>query len=410
MSERVASSRPGQGRVAASARDVLAHWPARLGVTWDTAFATLFFFLPLSRSILLTALPLTAFERLGSAEAVSFLFLSASLGGIIASLNLPPVVARLGCSGTFHLASLLLISATVALLSDSIVLFALGMVAYLAANTAFDVTLSVYLMQLLPRNELARFEPRRVFAMVAAFCIGPFLGVYMGEHGPRWLPFVATGCVALVTLTYFRLLGLHRVSTSYKADPNPLKNVRRFWGQPRLRLAWSSACARSGFWATLFVYAPILMVSSGLDKVTAGTVMSVSVAMAFAVPLWARVGFKYGLRKLLTIAYAATGIMGFVLWLADVEPMAMALLIIAAAATASMIDGAGNVPFLRAVRGAERAEMAGVYGTFRDVSQLAPPAIAAVVLQFAALPAVFGVVGTLLFGQAYLCKYLPRRM
>ena len=152
------------------------------------------------------------------------------------------------------------------------------------------------------------------------------------------------------------------------------------------------------------------MVSSGLDKVTAGTVMSVSVAMAFAVPLWARVGFKYGLRKLLTIAYAATGIMGFVLWLADVEPMAMALLIIAAAATASMIDGAGNVPFLRAVRGAERAEMAGVYGTFRDVSQLAPPAIAAVVLQFAALPAVFGVVGTLLFGQAYLCKYLPRRM
>ena len=81
-----------------------------------------------------------------------------------------------------------------------------------------------------------------------------------------------------------------------------------------------------------------------------------------------------------------------------------------AAATASMIDGAGNVPFLRAVRGAERAEMAGVYGTFRDVSQLAPPAIAAVVLQFAALPAVFGVVGTLLFGQAYLCKYLPRRM
>ena len=134
MSERVTSSRPGQGRVTASARDALAHWPARLGVKWNTAFATLFFFLPLSRSILLTALPLTAFERLGSAEAVSFLFLSASLGGIIASLNLPPVVARLGCSGTFHLASLLLISATVALLSDSIVLFALGMVAYLAAN------------------------------------------------------------------------------------------------------------------------------------------------------------------------------------------------------------------------------------------------------------------------------------
>ena len=216
--------------------------------------------------------------------------------------------------------------------------------------------------------------------------------------------------MAAVTLSYFRLLGLHRVKTVYKGDPNPLRNVRRFWSQPRLRLAWSAACARSGFWATLFVYGPILMVSAGLDKVTAGTVVSVSVAMAFAVPLWARLGFRYGLRKLLTWAYTTTAVMSIVLWLADVGPYAMVALIIAAAGAASMIDGAGNVPFLRAVRGAERAKMAGVYGTFRDISQLAPPAIGTVVLQFAALPAVFGVVGVWLFGQAWLCRYLPRRM
>ena len=152
------------------------------------------------------------------------------------------------------------------------------------------------------------------------------------------------------------------------------------------------------------------MVSAGLDKVTAGTVVSVSVAMAFAVPLWARLGFRYGLRKLLTWAYTTTAVMSIVLWLADVGPYAMVALIIAAAGAASMIDGAGNVPFLRAVRGAERAKMAGVYGTFRDISQLAPPAIGTVVLQFAALPAVFGVVGVWLFGQAWLCRYLPRRM
>ena len=40
---------------------------------------------------------------------------------------------------------------------------------------------------------------------------------------------------------------------------HPLAAVRRFAAQPRLRLAWAIAFARSAFWMTFFIYVPILM-------------------------------------------------------------------------------------------------------------------------------------------------------
>jgi hypothetical protein len=76
----------------------------------------------------------------------------------------------------------------------------------------------------------------------------------------------------------------------------------------------------------------------------------------------------------------------------------------------AIIDGAGNVPFLRAVRPLERAEMTSVFATYRDVAQLVPMGIFSVVLKLAQLPAVFAVGGASMLVLAYYCRYLPRRM
>ena len=75
-----------------------------------------------------------------------------------------------------------------------------------------------------------------------------------------------------------------------------------------------------------------------------------------------------------------------------------------------MIDGAGNVPFLRAVRHYERAAMTSVFMTFRHVGSLVIPGVLAIVLWKAPLPAVFAVGGLITLVMAILSRYLPRRL
>jgi hypothetical protein len=74
------------------------------------------------------------------------------------------------------------------------------------------------------------------------------------------------------------------------------------------------------------------------------------------------------------------------------------------------VDGGGNVPFLRAVRPLERAEMTTVYMTYRNASQLGPPGIYAFLLLTFELPAVFVAGGALTVAMALLARYIPRRM
>jgi hypothetical protein len=54
--------------------------------------------------------------------------------------------------------------------------------------------------------------------------------------------------------------------------------------------------------------------------------------------------------------------------------------------------------------------MAGVFSTYRDVSQLLPPALFIVLLRFLPVHAVFGAAGLWMLSMAWLCRYLPRRL
>ena len=108
----------------------------------------------------------------------------------------------------------------------------------------------------------------------------------------------------------------------------------------------------------------------------------------------------YGLTGLLSLAAAGAAAVG-------VSVAAMALICLAAF-SATAIDGAGNVPFLRAVRHYERAAMTSVFMTFRHVGALAVPGVLALVLWVLPLPYVFAVGGLLTLTMAGLSRYLPR--
>ena len=93
----------------------------------------------------------------------------------------------------------------------------------------------------------------------------------------------------------------------------------------------------------------------------------------------------------------------------EVPLLGAAVILIAAFFTAS-IDGAGNLPFLRAVRPLERPEMTTVFATYRDAGQLLPPGVFSVLLKVFELPAVFLATGGGFLVLACLARYIPRKL
>jgi MFS family permease len=130
----------------------------------------------------------------------------------------------------------------------------------------------------------------------------------------------------------------------------------------------------------------------------------------FLVRVWAKMGKRYGIRPLLIVGYVASGIATLAAGIMAELPSVSIALILVAAVFASVIDGAGNVPFLRAVHPFERESMTSVYMTFRHSASLATPGLFAVVLTVAPLPFVFITTAGIAFWMAALSRHIPRKL
>ncbi|MDP9137236.1 MAG: MFS transporter, partial [Pseudomonadota bacterium] len=92
-------------------------------------------------------------------------------------------------------------------------------------------------------------------------------------------------------------------------------------------------------------------------------------------------------------------------------PLIAGACLLAGSIAGSSLDGVGGIPFLRAVKTRERAEMSGVYRTYNDMSDLIPSLIFSLLLLFLPLGAVFITLGLgLLIITALSWIYLPRSL
>ena len=381
-------------------------------VRWPIAFAGLFFFATFSRAVLVSVLPLAAHELLGGAQAVSVLYFFAAGLGIATSISVPVLLHRLGAGLTFYSGALMMVVSAVLLGSEALPLFVAGLVVHFMSIAVMDVPLSAYLLNEIPRRELSRFEPLRILYTVFAFAIGPWLGVFLESRVDQILPYALAAAASLFSVLYFRRLGLHRVEIRPdSARPlNPLRHVRRFAVQPRMRLAWTLALARAAWWMTFVIYTPIYAKVSGLGELAGAATVSIGTAWVLSVTWWGRIGRRYGMRRLLTMGFLATSALSVLVGFWAGSPWIALTLLVWNALAATALDGAGNVPFLRAVRPFERAEMSGVYLTYRDIAQLGAPGLFALLLGVFQLPVVFFAAGAWMLGVACLCRYIPRRM
>jgi MFS family permease len=378
-----------------------------------TTFATLFALLTFCRALLITVVPLSAHSLLGDAQKVSMLYFGVSGVGVCGALAVPLLVYRLKRRWVFSLGAVAMAFAAFFLSLGTFPGLVLGMIFQVFSIACMEITFNLYLMDHIPRTELGRFEPLRMFFASGSWIVGPWLGVYLQRHLVDWAPFALSAAAAVVMLGFFWFLRLTEdpaVAPAKSVAPNPIRYLPHFFVQPRLRLAWVLALARSGWWAMFFIYALIYCVTAGLGEVVGGAIASVASASLFIVPLWGWVGRRYGLRRLLLVGYCLSALASFAVAAAAGVPWLGAAALLAAAFSTGTIDGGGNVPFLRAVHPLERAEMTTVFATYRDVSQLAPPGIFALILKVFELPAVFIAAGGAMLVVASYARYLPRRL
>ena len=388
-------------------------WLGTPGLPRPGTFIALFTLAVIPRTILITALPLEAFGFLGDAQRVSVLYLVVSLCGVGISMTIPWLVHRLRRRWVFSVGCLSAATASMLFTFQAFPAFVAGMILQVFAVASVEITLNLFVMDHIPRRELNKFEPLRVFFAGGAFALGPWLGVYLQERFNHGAPFAVAAMAAVVLFSYFWFLRLTEnpaVAPMKKAPPKPLTYLPRFFGQPRLRLAYVLAAGRSAWWSMFFIYAPIYAVSAGLGKEVGGAMVSLGSAAVFLVPLWGAIGRRFGMRYLLVGGYIAGGLATVSVALAMGTPWLGAAVLLFAALMTSTIDGAGNLPFLRAVHPHERPEMTTVFASYRDAGQLAPPGVFSLLLKFFELPAVFIAGGSSLLVLSYFARYIPRRL
>ena len=377
-----------------------------------TSLATFFFIQNLPRGMLLSVIPLQAYALMGNAQDTSLLLFAVSGGGIVAALTLPVLIRRIGLYPSYLLSCAMMLLSAALMMVEQIVFFAGGLFCHVFAIAAAEVTLSIYVVGRVSRAQMTSFEPLRVFFNVSALTIGPFLGVYLESEVLHQLPFI--GCIGfmLIAVGWFRVLGLQhtRIAASRSPSVNPLKYLPRYFRQPRLRLAYGLALARSGWWTMFIIYVPIYATQSGLGELTGAALVSIGTAWTLSVPFWGWVARHYGVRQLMMLGFATSSALTLLVYLVIDLPTIASVLLVICALGATMLDGVGNVLFFRAVRSGERAQMTAVFVTYRDAGQLLTPGLFAMLLSYFALSVVFSTAALWMAAGAWFCRYIPRRL
>jgi MFS family permease len=369
----------------------------------------------LLRSMNVTVIPLQAYELLGSSQRVSIVATSVSLLVLVTTLLLPLMlrgvrrrwVYSLGI-GLVMLGALLFASHTIGGQVSGAYLRGLG-------AAVMSVTLSLYIMDHIPRVDLTWSEPLRLAFSTVSWTIGPAAGAWVFTHyGPIWaqMTVLGVGLVLLVGFWVARLVDPATLPPGNLSGFSPLSNAIAFIQQPRLRLAWAIAFARSCFWSGMFIYSPLFFLEGGLSKTTAGLLLSASQLALPASLLFGKIAAIKGVRWVIALCFSGMSLLCLAAGFFGETRIAFAAsALLLASFFSTGLDGVGGIPFLRAVKPRQRREMTSVYRTYIECSDLVPGFIFMGLLLIFPTGIVFIVLsGLMLFMALLVWKYLPKSM
>ena len=356
-----------------------------------TAITLLFCVETFSRGLLLAIIPLKVLAFVGSMQGVALFYAAVAVLGLGNSILVPTLLSRIGSRVVVAAAGFLIVCGVALVATDAILGMALGLAIRVFAQSCLEISVLAYVMARIPRSELGAFEPVRIFFQGAALAISPWLGFQLSEGANPSSPFYAAAgagpiiaCLALIALPSVR------PDLRTKLGQTPKETIQRFFAQPRLRLAWLLALVRSSFWVIFYIYAPVFSVACGWSPSEGAAVLSLGTATLFFVPIWGAMSRRFGARALLIGGYMMGALfLALTAIGALFSPTIAPALLLSAAFAVAILDGSGNVPFLRATRPHERAAMAGIYMTYRDVSQFLPIVVFSLILSVSQLASAF---------------------
>ncbi len=347
------------------------------------------------RGMLISVMPLELYRAVGDAAVVSRIYFVVGIVSLMAGLLVPWFTRWVPRRWMLTLgACLYLCGNTLAVLGGAgPMALALGLNA-MATVTVF-VCLNAYVLDYIAREDLGRSETLRMVYSATMWTIGPVAGVWLVDLW-RPAPFLLAGAFALALIALFWRLRLGNGKEIQRARgpaANPLAYLGRFFAQPRLIAGWLFAVIRSCGWWVYVVYLPIFCIEAGLGDRVGGMALSASNALLFGTPLVLVAVRATSVRSVVRTAFAACAALFTAAFLVSGWPWAAVSCIVLASAALVVLDAAGSLPFLMAVKPSERTEMAAVYSSFRDVSGILTPGAAYLVLLIAPVAGVFAACG-----------------
>lgn len=358
-------------------------------------FATLSAFEAITRGMLISVFPVAMYDALKDAALISSIYFAIGIISLLVGLLIPflnRIVPRrwiysIGASG-FVIGSFLAALGT----PETIVLaLALNSLATVITFVCFNA----YVLDYISRVELGKCETLRMFYSALGWTIGPVLGVVLwGWWRPA--PFLVSGASAqimLVAFLYLRMGNGKLITRANSAPTNPLAYLGQFFQQPRLIAGWLFAVVRSCGWWAYVVYLPIFAVENGLGDTLGGTLLSVTNAALFLSPIMLRWMQKRSVRYTIRTGFIACAALFSAAGLASPLPIATIALLFVGSFFLILLDICAGLPFLMAVKPSERTEMSAVYSSYRDISGIATPGAAWIILLAAPISGIFAGAG-----------------
>jgi MFS family permease len=361
----------------------------------------------LGRAIMVGLMPLVALEVLGSKQAVTNAYVGGGCLALFVTLNVGRLESWMPRRWvvTGGLLSLVVAANFFLFVDNWLLAIGIGLVAVAAG--VFSVCLALFIMEYIDKRDFVRNESRRMFNNGLAWTVGPTLGLWLYTSVDERLPFIAAIGAALVSLGFFWVLRLGANPVLVKPRsraPSPMRNIPRFFRQRYLRIAYAVTVVRGMFWVSFFVYAPIYVIEAGLSRFWIGIMISSVSALLVFSPVVERMAARYSARRVIILGFVIIGL-GLTGLAAIGDARLLGLPVwMAAAIGATMLDVLGNIPFMRMVKPRERLPMTTVFSTWRELSSLVAPGLAALVMLVAPFWAYYLVVAALCFATAVCCS------
>jgi MFS family permease len=366
-----------------------------------------------SRATLGSLITIVGLEVFESAKLMSVSIFISSIIALPIVLFAGNLIGLLSRKYIFSIASILIIAGTLLLSLDNFLSYTFGNILRMSGAGLIMICVSLYTMDFIPRKELAQVESRKILFAAMSWVLFPGIGTWLWVNTSKLVPFILSSTLMLLLLIIFwwlRIKEAEQIEQPNKDNLNFIKNLKLYFKNPHMRVAYLIAVTRSASWVFFFTYGPIYFIEAGIPLEWVGFVMGSIISIFIFSSYFAKIGEMIGIRRTIFYSFILSGISLSIIGILPEPTLFGILFLLIATLGMDMLDIIGNLPFMRMVNPKQRTEMTTVYSTWREFSFALTPGFASIFLIFLNVQSLFLVMGIVLFSAGLFSKKMPGRV